>query len=598
MKSRLRCFSLFLVLAYIALADSTYAATQTVLIDYARAQDAGDVAALERSLNIILTANPEDIGLDPQGYHAVLLDIGTQRLAVEDFLGSERAYKRALAFAAEISGPASLDQREALRALAEHAFRRGKTEDMQAYLERSLSIAEEELGPENPSLLEEIELLIERGREEDRAGYRRRRAILEEKADLDSNNLTTLSGNQVVDQCSRSPDPRAYQKVQVFYGTNRVPTGARAPSRAYRNTYDETGELHYGSAFVNVPCRRDISAIPARHWFRGDMRRRPANRIVFEYYDAYDDDDTFWQEAGRRMAETDRKEALVYIHGFATGFPLAVKNAARMAVDFELNGAPFIYDWPSRASMLSYGADRDLIILPIIEQLAEFLRHVARNTGARHVTVVAHSLGNEFLLAALKELAACQCEERVEVLFDEVVFAAPDVNFFNFQALVQRTRSIAKRMTVYVSEKDVALQIASWNASARRAGDADGAFIAQGVETIDTTNASTGLLGHSDFIGNALDDFRGLVWHALPPKYRCVLQETRADGGRFWSWDPQCPESAFKVAIIALRRLGPERGQALIEAQLIDARQRGASEQVVRWEQARDLFSSLVAGRK
>lgn len=93
-----------------------------------------------------------------------------------------------------------------------------------------------------------------------------------------------------------------------------------------------------------------------------------------------------------------------------------------------------------------------------------------------------------------------------EPRFDQVVLVAPDVDANVFrEEIAPGIQSQARRVTLYASENDKALKVSKGVHGHPRAGDlSSGVVIAGGVETIDATDADTGVfqavsLGHSYF---------------------------------------------------------------------------------------------------
>ena len=47
---------------------------------------------------------------------------------------------------------------------------------------------------------------------------------------------------------------------------------------------------------------------------------------------------------------------MVFIHGFNVPFEDAIYRTAQLAHDLDFDGAPILYSWPSRGTMLGYVA--------------------------------------------------------------------------------------------------------------------------------------------------------------------------------------------------------------------------------------------------
>jgi hypothetical protein len=120
-------------------------------------------------------------------------------------------------------------------------------------------------------------------------------------------------------------------------------------------------------------------------------------------------------------------------------------------------------------------------------------------------------------------------------LFNEVVFASPDVDADDFIERVSAIDSLADDFTLYASSKDRALQASRrFNGTGRRAGDSAEPVLLPVLNTIDTSAVSDGGLGHSDIFGGAFTDFQAILWLSLEPDQRCLLG--RREEGNAVAW--------------------------------------------------------------
>ncbi len=330
-----------------------------------------------------------------------------------------------------------------------------------------------------------------------------------------------------------------FDLVNVYWATHRAPTGSQAPAEMFGG---RAGELGFGVAEVSVPRDRAPGEIPRPSVWTLEFRPDPNRHMILNSVTPLDGRDAFFTRVRGVVGATERREVFVFIHGYNTSFEGAAIRTAQLAVDMNLDGAPILYSWPSRASLLGYAADtRTAADQRMIDDLAEFLADVAGRTGAERVHLVAHSMGNRFLVRALDRLS-----QRADALrFDEVVLAAPDVAVDEFEATWPRIAGLGERFTLYASQRDRALQISERINGMRRIGDAREIVTADGIQTVDTTAASAGLLGHDDFAGSALADFRAVMWLSLAPERRCVLETAEHEGRRYWAFGGECPEQDF-----------------------------------------------------
>jgi esterase/lipase superfamily enzyme len=338
--------------------------------------------------------------------------------------------------------------------------------------------------------------------------------------------------------------------VPVFYGTDRArqePTGgqprvAYGPERGHR--------LELGQALVTVPAAHRVPAIerpfalrlpylhvvlyeqpedPRRHFTIKELRVLSATDLLARARERLN--------AGRAF----RDQALVFIHGFNTGFEAALYRTAQLASDLQFDGAAFLYSWPSAGSVAAYPRDRESAI-QAEPYLKAFLALVAAETGARGVSVIAHSMGSLPLLNVLRDLGPSLPPG---VRLNEVILAAPDIDRDVFANLAAAVRGYGRGMTLYCSANDRAMTAArSFAGGVPRAGDVppDGPVIVPGIDTIDVTSTGPDLLAvnHSLYAEKSalLNDIGLLLLTGeRPPDRRVpILQRMRTARGDFWRY--------------------------------------------------------------
>ena len=240
----------------------------------------------------------------------------------------------------------------------------------------------------------------------------------------------------------RPPAPRTvgeepdFDLVKVFYGTDRAPAPVKKlkvgdqpvlDARTYYSAH--RGKLETGTVVVSVPRNRAVGEIPKPSLLRFDVRPDPARHVIVGDMKIHPDMEAFVREVKLELARSERREIFVLIHGYNTKFDAGIERAAQLSVDLEVDGAAVYYSWPSAGSLFGYKADRSQIGDAAVQDLEDFLLILADRTGADRISVVAHSMGNEFLTRALEKMAADRPDE---TLFNEVVFASPDVDADDF----------------------------------------------------------------------------------------------------------------------------------------------------------------------
>ena len=335
--------------------------------------------------------------------------------------------------------------------------------------------------------------------------------------------------------------------VPVFYGTDRLRKDG--PKRATYGS-ERARRLELGRALVTVPAVHRVPTIerpfavrvpyfqivlheqaedPKRHFTIKELK--PLSR------------DEFLMLARERIAASRafKDQALLFVHGFNTAFEHALYRTAQLAYDLRFDGAAFLYSWPSGGGLIGYGHDRESAT-QAEPYLKEFLDLLVRKTGARSVSVIAHSMGNLPLLNVLRELGPALPEG---VRFNELILAAPDVDRDVFANLAAAIRPYGRGITLYCSANDRAMSASRrFAGGVPRAGDVppEGPVIIAGIDTIDVTSTSTDLLAlnHSTYAEkSALLNDIGLLLQTgeRPPERRIpILQKIETARGEFWRY--------------------------------------------------------------
>jgi esterase/lipase superfamily enzyme len=355
------------------------------------------------------------------------------------------------------------------------------------------------------------------------------------------NELTTRSAGGSVEA------NEDWDVVPVFYGTDR----ARETQKANRIVYgaERAKRLELGRALVTVPKVHEVPNIERPWVYRlpfvnvvvYEEKEDPKKHFTLRRVEALDESRflAIVQERLRSSSEF-KDHALVFIHGFNTSFDFALYRTAQMAYDLKFDGAPFVYSWPSQGKVLSYPTDREGA-QQAQPYLRDFLRMVVEKSGAKVVSIVAHSMGTQLLMPVLKDLKSKMPEG---VRLSQVIWAAPDMDRDGFANFVQELQGISQGMTLYAHADDGALEISRKFWGATRAGDvpAGGPVIVAGLDTIDVSALSTDIfdLNHSGFAERTelLEDIGRLIkLGTRPPEKRLTeMKRVETDKGSYWRY--------------------------------------------------------------
>jgi esterase/lipase superfamily enzyme len=335
--------------------------------------------------------------------------------------------------------------------------------------------------------------------------------------------------------------------VPVFYGTDRVRKDE--PKRVIYSS-ERARRLELGHALVTVPKAHQVPNIE-----RPFAIRIPYFQVTL--YEGAEDPkshftikemailtrEEFIARARERVngSRAFKDQAVVFVHGYNNSFDYALYRTAQMAYDLKFDGAAFLYSWPSLGDFSGYGYDRESS-LQAEPYLRQYLELVLKETGAKQVSVIAHSMGNLPLLQALRDLGP---NLPPDVRLNQIIMAAPDVDRNVFENIASDLQKYGRGLTLYASANDRAMQAARRVAGGiPRAGDVplDGPIIIEGIDTIDVTQTSLDYLAlnHSIYAEkSALLNDIGLLLQTgeRPPDKRIPILELIESGrGKFWRY--------------------------------------------------------------
>ncbi|MFN0068814.1 MAG: alpha/beta hydrolase [Limisphaerales bacterium] len=333
---------------------------------------------------------------------------------------------------------------------------------------------------------------------------------------------------------SATGDTRSFQKAAeqarvqtVWFGTNRRPLDPATPARAFGDERDQG--LHVGTCEVYVPKSHKFGSLGSSWFWR--VITRTDDRLKVQAVRVLTDVE-FW--AGLRAkiegAPEGDQQALVFIHGYNVSFEEAALRAGQIAEDLRPPGVTAFFSWPSKGSLAGYPADEATIEFSV-PYIRDFLVRVVRESGARRVHVIAHSMGNRGLMRALEDIAQ-DAALRGAVKFGQVILAAPDIDAAVFRQVAAVYPQLSERTTLYASPGDKALEASKHLHQYPRAGFTPPVTVVPGVDTIEVPQLDLLALGHgyfADFAG-VLEDIHVLLRHNVPPEKR---QRPRPVGGHW-----------------------------------------------------------------
>ncbi|MFK5949433.1 MAG: alpha/beta hydrolase [Methylococcales bacterium] len=184
----------------------------------------------------------------------------------------------------------------------------------------------------------------------------------------------------------------------------------------------------------------------------------------------------FRKEINRRLNLANRKDVIIYIHGFNNTFDDAITNLAGIWHFMGRQGVPLAYSWPAAyGGAIGYFSDRESGEFTIFH-LKNMLRLLASFAEIENIHIIAHSRGTDVVTTALRELIiesrAAGKNPKNCLRVRNLILAAPDLDFS-----VMRQRLIAEKfglafgqVNIYTAQTDNALNFAEMIMPGKRLG--------------------------------------------------------------------------------------------------------------------------------
>jgi esterase/lipase superfamily enzyme len=242
----------------------------------------------------------------------------------------------------------------------------------------------------------------------------------------------------------------------IFVGTMRAPDPATGEFGAGRSEV-----LRFAAYRVSVPPDRDLGEIT---WPRPGRPADAATDFVTVGRTLFDSDTAF----RRSLAPAIRAqggEATIFVHGYNNNFSEGLYRVAQLSADLDLPGEAVHFAWPSVARPLGYVTDRDSATFARDGMAALILQ--VEQAGADRVLLVAHSMGAQLTMEALRQLAL---GGRQDILgrISGVVLISPDIDVDVFRTQARAIGDLPQPFVIFTSSRDRVLRL-----SARLTGQRD-----------------------------------------------------------------------------------------------------------------------------
>lgn len=330
---------------------------------------------------------------------------------------------------------------------------------------------------------------------------------------------------------SASPGTQPRQ-VNLFYVTNRAPDSDGGLFYS-----GSRGDLGYGISTIGIPPGHVLGRHEEPSLFRLQMSPDEQKHIRLQNVLTLSRDE-FSERLGTAVEAATDGKLMIFVHGYNEDFPSINRQVAQFANDLKFSGPVVLFSWPSQGGLTGYTVDEtnaEWAQADFARLMGELLDYVP----VRNIYLVGHSMGNRIIGRSMATLAIDRLESDM-LLFREIIMIAPDIDAEVFRIdMAPRLARTGIHITLYASSNDRALFASKAFHGYPRAGESgDGLLVVDGVETIDASDVSGGLLGHSYFAEDrrVMEDIYSLLQGGQRAADRFGLETVDAPNGRHWNF--------------------------------------------------------------
>ena len=321
------------------------------------------------------------------------------------------------------------------------------------------------------------------------------------------------------------------REVELFFVTNRAPDGDGGLFFS-----GARGDLSYGISTIGIPPGHIMGRHEEPSLLRLEMTPDETKHIRLQQVLSLTRDE-FASRLGTAIDASAGGKLMIFVHGYNEDFPSVSKRVAQFASDMKFSGPVVLFSWPSQGSLTGYTVDEtnaEWAQADFVRLMGELFDYVP----VKNIYLVGHSMGNRIIGRAMTSLASDRLESDM-LLFREIIMIAPDIDAEVFRIdMAPRLARTGIHVTLYASSNDRALMASKAFHGYSRAGESGaGLVVVDGVETIDASEVTGGLLGHSYFAEDRriMEDIFALLQTGQRADQRFGLQAVDTPLGRHWT---------------------------------------------------------------
>lgn len=353
--------------------------------------------------------------------------------------------------------------------------------------------------------------------------------------EVDYSILTTETQEDFVHDLPNYPlnihSESTYTYVNTFFATDRavlsidgIPIISNPYKQFTNEIYQGTSSYQLGVTTVTIPKNKQPGiSNKAGFWV---FNPNPEHHSVL-----WNNEILSSQQFFKTIQQNPNKKSFIFIHGYNVSFSKAAIQTAELTYDLKFVGTPIFYAWPSKAKVLGYFADQETL-QSSQQKFADFLTEYITQ-APQELYLIAHSMGSQALLKTLEQQLPHNPQLRQHL--KGIIFVAPDVAVTKFNEELKKLHKFNIPVTLYGSQKDLALALSETISSQQRAGylnPIDDLVKVKGLDVIDATPVQTDFLGHA--LSPMSSDISELMIHKVHAKLRSRLKAMLHKNGTYY----------------------------------------------------------------
>jgi len=255
-----------------------------------------------------------------------------------------------------------------------------------------------------------------------------------------------LAGCSTREDIAYVAEPTVGTHHSILLATTRAPT---PEARSFG--HERAAQPGFSQFVVSVPPSHETGSI---EWPKGEPDPATDFVTVSEQDLQTIEGLTRQLNANLRQLPRGEREAVIFVHGFNVTFSEALYSFTQITHDFNIEGVPILFSWPSAGRISGYIYDRDSVT--IARDKLQMLLDAVVKSDAEGVILVAHSMGGFLAMETMRQMAI-EGDRAFRRKLGGVILLSPDIDLEVFKSQVARIGDLPQPFIMFTSDHDRAL---------------------------------------------------------------------------------------------------------------------------------------------